>query len=80
MLPLLTIIGATGLQGGSVVASTLKSKQYRIRAITRNVNSAAALKLASQGVEVVAAELDDESSLIKAFEVCIFLCHLVKQY
>jgi hypothetical protein len=69
MLPLLTVVGATGLQGGSVLASALKSKQYRIRAITRNPESPSALKLASQGVEVIAAELDDESSLVKAFEV-----------
>lgn len=69
MLPLLTIVGATGLQGGSVLASALKTKQYRIRAITRNAQSASALKLASQGVELVVADLDDEASLVKAFEV-----------
>ncbi|KAE8448047.1 hypothetical protein EG329_009970 [Mollisiaceae sp. DMI_Dod_QoI] len=68
MLPLLTIVGATGSQGGSVVASALRSKQYCIRAITRNTSSASALKLSSQGVEVVVADLDDEASLIKAFD------------
>lgn len=71
MLPLLTIVGATGSQGGSVLASALESKQYRIRAITRNPKSAAAAKFSSQGVEVIVADLDDESSLFKAFEVGI---------
>lgn len=78
MLPLLTIVGATGLQGGSVLASALKSKQYRIRAITRDPESPAALKLASQGAEVVAAELDDEESLVKAFNVCFLLSNFYK--
>ncbi|KUJ10842.1 NAD(P)-binding protein [Mollisia scopiformis] len=68
VLPLLTIIGATGNQGSSVLASALESKQYRVRAITRNPTSASAVKLLSQGIEVVSADLDDEASLIKAFE------------
>jgi len=65
---LLTILGATGAQGGSVVAAALKSSLYKVRAITRNVDSDAAKALSAQGVEVVAANLDDEESLVKAFE------------
>ena len=40
---------------------------YRVRGITRNPSSPAALALAKKGVEVVAANLDDVSSLVKAF-------------
>lgn len=70
MSKLLTVLGATGTQGGSVVAAALKSNLYKVRAITRNVNSDAAKDLSAQGVEVVAANLDDEESLVQAFEVC----------
>ncbi len=70
MLPILTVVGATGVQGGSIVASALAAGNYKVRGLTRNVNSAKATALASQGVEVVAADLGDEESLIQAFHVC----------
>ncbi|KAF8855652.1 NAD(P)-binding protein, partial [Acephala macrosclerotiorum] len=60
----ITVTGATGTQGGSVIFSLLS---YSIRAITRNPTSPKALALASQGVEVVTADLNDKSSLIQAF-------------
>lgn len=69
MSKILTVLGATGVQGGSVVTAALKSNLYKVRAITRNVNSDAAKALSAQGVDVVAANLDDEESLVKAFEV-----------
>jgi len=68
MAPILTVIGATGAQGGSVVNQALKDGKYKVRAITRNVNSDKAKALASRGVEVVAADVNDEQSLTKAFE------------
>ncbi|KAH7370088.1 hypothetical protein BKA65DRAFT_387582 [Rhexocercosporidium sp. MPI-PUGE-AT-0058] len=68
MPPIFTIVGATGAQGGSVLDSALKSRLYSIRAITRDVSSANSRALKSRGVEVVAADLDSEESLIKAFE------------
>ncbi|KAF1344378.1 hypothetical protein BDV97DRAFT_52299 [Delphinella strobiligena] len=68
MSKILTVLGATGVQGGSVVTAALKSNLYKVRAITRNVNSDAAKALSAQGVDVVAANLDDEESLVKAFE------------
>ena len=69
MSKILTVVGATGAQGGSVVASALKSGDYKVRGITRNVESAAAKALIAQGVEMVAADADDVASLVKAFEV-----------
>lgn len=70
MAPILTVIGATGRQGSSVVTAALEDGTYNVRALTRNVNSEKAKALASRGVEVRTADVDSERSLIKAFEVC----------
>ena len=51
-----------------MVKILLQQGDWKIRAITRNVESRGAKALAQQGVEVVAADLDDENSLIKAFD------------
>src|SRR5215469_9167032 len=66
---IVSVIGATGVQGRSVVNALLKDKdnEYSIRAITRNPDSERAKALASQGVEVVKADLNDFDSLIAAF-------------
>ena len=57
MSKLLTVFGATGLQGGSVVDYVLQhpelSKTYRLRGITRDVSKPAAAALKEKGVEVV---------------------------
>ncbi len=65
---LICVVGATGNQGGSVVQRFLQDPRFRVRGLTRNVDSPAAKKLAEQGVEVVAAELDDVASLEAAFK------------
>lgn len=67
MSKLIAVLGATGQQGGSVAKACLKAG-WKVRALTRDVNKGKAL--AEQGAEIVAANLDDEASLIKAFEVC----------
>ena len=69
MSKILTVVGATGAQGGSVVTAALKSGAYKVRGITRNVNSPAAKSLTAQGVEMVAADTSDLASLVRAFEV-----------
>lgn len=66
-LPVLTVIGATGAQGGSVVDSALAAGQYHVRAITRNTISPKAVDLAARGAELISADLNDEASLITAF-------------
>ncbi|RDW90936.1 hypothetical protein BP5796_02101 [Coleophoma crateriformis] len=68
MAKLLTIIGATGTQGGSVVEAALKDGNYKIRGVTRNIESPAAKALSARGVEMIAADANDEKSLVKAFE------------
>ena len=66
----IAVVGATGAQGGGLVRAILRdgSGGYQARAITRDVNSDKAKELAGLGAEVVAADLDDEQSLVRAFE------------
>lgn len=62
-------MGATGSQGSGLVKAIMadKSGDFTARAITRDVNSDKAKALAALGAEVVAADIDDEASLTKAF-------------
>jgi len=59
------VMGATGNQGGAVVQALL-SKEYDIRTLTRNPDSANAKKLAEQGVTVIKGDFSDADSLQKA--------------
>lgn len=56
--PLITIVGVLGKQGFSAARTLLESGRYRVRGITRRVNSPEAVKLAEQGVELVNLPLD----------------------
>jgi NmrA-like family protein len=67
MSKIITVIGATGIQGGSVVRALLDNPDYSIRAITRNAKSEAAGSLADRGVEVVEADINNVESLRAAF-------------
>lgn len=66
---LITVYGATGNQGGSVIASLLQNKNsgFSLRGITRNVESEKAKALAEQGVEVVKADGFVKEQVIEAF-------------
>ena len=63
---ILAIFGATGQQGSSIVDYVLNdpelSKQYTIRAITRDVDSDKAKQL-KKNVEVVRGDVLDRASL-----------------
>ena len=65
---IIAVIGATGAQGGGLASAILADKSGSLapRAITRNVDSDKAKALAADGVEVVAADLDNPASLEKA--------------
>jgi len=65
---LIAVTGATGAQGGSVVRFLLENGGFRVRALTRNVNSEVALVLKSKGVDIVRADFDDFESLVQAFK------------
>jgi uncharacterized protein YbjT (DUF2867 family) len=64
---IVSVIGSTGAQGGSVINALLKDPSYKVRGITRNPQSEAAQALAARGVEVVKADLNDLSSVTAAF-------------
>jgi len=59
------VTGATGKQGGAV-ARHLAGKGFKIRAMTRKVDSNAAKTLAAAGAEVVKGDLNDAASLESA--------------
>lgn len=62
-----TVVGATGTQGGGIIDFLAANSDYRLRGLTRNPNSAAALDLKARGVEVVQADLNDLGSLRASF-------------
>jgi uncharacterized protein YbjT (DUF2867 family) len=66
----IAVVGATGAQGGGMARAILTDPggPYRVRAITRDTTSPAARALADAGAEVVSADLDDEASIVRAFE------------
>jgi len=67
---IIAVAGATGAQGGGLVRAIAadRSGRFAARALTRDVGSAKAKALAALGAEVVAADVDDEASLRRAFE------------
>jgi uncharacterized protein YbjT (DUF2867 family) len=66
---IIAVTGATGAQGGGVVNIMKKTPGWKVRALTRNVESDAAKRLLAEGIEVVQADFDDQNSLQKAFQV-----------
>lgn len=57
MSKLITVFGATGNQGGSVIQAILAdptlSKEFKLRGITRDASKPAAQALQAKGVEMV---------------------------
>lgn len=66
---IIAVVGATGSQGGGLVRAIQgdQTGPFKARAITRDVNSAAAREVAKAGAEVVAADVDNAASLKEAF-------------
>jgi uncharacterized protein YbjT (DUF2867 family) len=60
------ITGSTGQQGGAVIQALHGQRGFKLKAMTRKPDSEAAKRLASLGLEVVQADLDDEASLRRA--------------
>jgi len=67
---IIAVLGATGAQGGGLVKAILEdqSKEFIVRALTRNVNSDKSKQLADAGAEVVEVDIDNFDSIKKAFE------------
>ena len=66
----IAVVGATGAQGGGLVRAILHDPAggFTARAITRDPDGAKAEALRKAGAEVVGASIDDEESLVRAFE------------
>jgi uncharacterized protein YbjT (DUF2867 family) len=66
---IIAVVGATGAQGGGVVRAIQADANgpFRARALTRDPSSEKAKQLAALGAEVVAANVDEQESLQKAF-------------
>ena len=56
--PLITIVGILGKQGRSVAKILLETGQYRVRGITRRIDSPEAISLIDQGAELLSIPLD----------------------
>lgn len=67
MSKLMVVTGATGMQGSGVIDALATNPDWRIRGLTRNINSEKAKALVHRGIEMVAASFDDEDSLENAF-------------
>ncbi|TVY31320.1 NmrA-like family domain-containing protein [Lachnellula occidentalis] len=66
MAKTITVLGATGNQGGAV-ASFFKAQGWTVRGISRSASSASSKTLISKGISVVEADVDDFPTLISAF-------------
>ncbi|WP_330986191.1 MULTISPECIES: NmrA/HSCARG family protein [Enterobacterales] len=68
--PLITVVGALSKQGRSVVRSLLESKLYRVRGLTRRIDSPEAQELKGLGAELVQVSLEPGHKLkfIEAFQ------------
>lgn len=66
--PIIVIVGATSKQGRSVAATLLRSKRFRVRALTRNDGSPAAVALRDMGAEVIGVPAGRTKELVVAFE------------
>jgi uncharacterized protein YbjT (DUF2867 family) len=62
---IIAVIGATGLQGKGVVQALVKDGTFKVRAITRNIQT-----YKGNAHEVVKADLTDLTSLTEAFKNC----------
>jgi len=66
---IITVFGATGAQGGGLVRAIARDKsgEFTARAVTRDPKSEKAKALAALGAEVVAGDVDDPTSIERAF-------------
>ncbi|CAF1047989.1 unnamed protein product [Adineta ricciae] len=67
---LVTVIGATGAQGGAVVQSLIQTGKYQIRGLTRDAKSEKALSVAklSDQVEMATCDINKREDLERAFK------------
>lgn len=68
--PRILVVGGTGAQGGSVARHLLAEGRYRVRCLTRRLDSVDAIALADAGAEVVEGDMADRESLDAALAGC----------
>lgn len=68
--PRILVVGGTGAQGGSVARHLLAEGRYRVRCLTRRLDSVPATALADAGAEVVHGDMADRDSLDAALAGC----------
>lgn len=64
---IIVVVGITGKQGGSA-AQALLDKGFKVRGITRDVNSTKSKAWAGKGADLITANLNDKASLQEAFK------------
>ena len=69
-LPIVFVTGATGIQGGAVARSLLRSKNWGVRALVRDPTTAAAQTLAAQGATLIKGDWDDLPAIDEAASGC----------
>lgn len=67
---IITVFGATGAQGGGLVRAIAADpgSEFSVRAVTRDPASDKARALAALGADVIAGDIGDEASVVKALE------------
>ncbi|KAJ6610611.1 NAD(P)-binding protein [Mycena sp. CBHHK59/15] len=65
-MPIVTIFGATGVQGSAVLNAVLADGTFTPRAVSRNPDSDSSKALKAKGIEVVKGDLYDKESLKEA--------------
>ena len=66
---IIAVLGATGAQGGGLAKSILEDStgEFKVRVLTRDINSEKSKALSEMGAEVVAVDIDNYESLVSAF-------------
>jgi len=64
---IISVVGATGAQGGAVARALLSTGKYEVRALTRNTASEPAKKLAALGAHLCEGNLNNRADLDKFF-------------
>lgn len=62
------VTGATGAQGGSVANALLNNKEFNVRILTRNAQSAKAIAIGKAGAEIFEGDLADVNSIRRAMK------------
>jgi len=63
----IAVLGALGGQGGSVVNSFFEDGSFKVRGVTRSVDSPASQALVGRGVEMVSGNVKEPATLSQAF-------------